>query len=90
MHDLARERSPLEVIDGRVLACFIDDPLGVELRHSIGVHNILWESDYPHADGIWPDSRTKAKETMADVPDDDVRAMVEGNARRVFRFPAAV
>jgi predicted TIM-barrel fold metal-dependent hydrolase len=88
MAPAARNQPPHEVLDGRVLYCFIDDPLGVQLRDSIGVHNLLWESDYPHADGIWPDSRTKIKEVLADVPDSEARMIVEQNARRVFRFPA--
>ncbi len=29
-------------------------PIGVALRHEIGVDNICWEQDYPHSDSSWP------------------------------------
>jgi predicted TIM-barrel fold metal-dependent hydrolase len=36
---------------------FMEDDLGVELREHIGVDNMLWGSDYPHAESTWPRSR---------------------------------
>jgi predicted TIM-barrel fold metal-dependent hydrolase len=82
-----KETRPSDVVRSNVYGCFIDDPLGVKLRHDIGVRNIMWESDYPHADSLWPKSRENAQRVFADVPDQEVRQIVETNARRVFRFP---
>jgi hypothetical protein len=48
------------------------------------VDNLLWESDFPHMDSLWPHSRTFLEKTLADVPDDDARKIGELNARRVF------
>jgi predicted TIM-barrel fold metal-dependent hydrolase len=47
-------RLPSEVFKDHFLTCFINDPVGVEMRHKIGVDNICWEMDYPHSDASWP------------------------------------
>src|SRR5207249_3141662 len=36
---------------------FMEDDLGVQLRDTIGVDNMLWGSDFPHAESTWPKSR---------------------------------
>jgi predicted TIM-barrel fold metal-dependent hydrolase len=77
---------PSDLIRQHVWACFIDDPVGLRERHTIGVDRILWESDYPHADSLWPHSRTNAEKVFADIPTDEVRRIVETNARDLFSF----
>lgn len=77
---------PRELFAQSIFGCFIDDEAGLALRHEVGVTNILWEADYPHADSSWPRSRDRATEQFAAIPDAEVRLMAEDNARRVFRF----
>ena len=48
------EQQPSEVFREHFLTCFISDPVGVKLRHDIGIDNICWEADYPHSDSMWP------------------------------------
>ena len=50
------DRLPSEVFREHFLTCFIADPVGVQLRHLIGIDNIAWECDYPHSDSSWPDA----------------------------------
>jgi predicted TIM-barrel fold metal-dependent hydrolase len=80
------DRRPSDVVREHIYSCFIDDPVGVGLRHDIGIERLLWESDYPHADSLWPNSRANAQKVFADVPTDEVRRIVETNARDLFRF----
>jgi hypothetical protein len=47
----------------------------------------MMEIDFPHSDSNWPNSRKRASEALANVPDDEVEMMVETNARRMLRFP---
>ncbi len=56
---------PSEVFRERFLTCFISDPVGIKLRHDIGIDNIAWECDYPHSDSSWP----AAPEELAEVTD---------------------
>jgi predicted TIM-barrel fold metal-dependent hydrolase len=80
---------PSEMFAGHVYGCFIDDEVGLEQRHRIGLSQIMWESDYPHADSAWPCSRERLAGRVADVPDDEVRLIVEANARQLFGIPAS-
>ena len=32
------------------------DPIGVRLIDVLGEDNVMWGSDFPHPDGVWPDS----------------------------------
>jgi predicted TIM-barrel fold metal-dependent hydrolase len=86
--DINTERTPSELFDDHIFGCFVSDGAGLEQRHRIGVDNILFESDYPHSDCNWPHTRKLLAESLVDVPDDEARLIVEGNARRIFRFPA--
>ena len=58
----------------------------VELRHAIGLENILWGSDYPHPEGTWPMTRRHLLETFRGVPEDELGLMLGGNAARVYGF----
>jgi predicted TIM-barrel fold metal-dependent hydrolase len=49
----------------------------------------MWECDYPHGDTSWPHSRKRVEEMLADVAADEAAAIVEGNARRLFRLSPA-
>jgi predicted TIM-barrel fold metal-dependent hydrolase len=77
---------PSELFRSHVWGCFIDDYHGLACRESIGVKNILWEGDYPHADSNWPHARKHASEQLADVPDEEAHLIVELNARQLFNF----
>jgi predicted TIM-barrel fold metal-dependent hydrolase len=58
----------------------------VELREVIGVDKIMWGSDYPHAEGTWPETGKWLREAFAGVPSDELGAMLGGNAARVYGF----
>jgi predicted TIM-barrel fold metal-dependent hydrolase len=80
---------PSELFREHFWGCFIDDEHGLENRHLIGVDRIMLEIDYPHSDSNWPNSRKRANEVLANVPDEEAEMIVEGNARRLLRFPRA-
>jgi Amidohydrolase len=41
---------------GRVYACIFDDETGLRNRDAIGMDQICFETDYPHAQATWPDT----------------------------------
>jgi predicted TIM-barrel fold metal-dependent hydrolase len=55
-------------------------------RHLIGVDKLMWGSDYPHLEGTWPDTMPALRETFAEVPEDEARAMLGRNACEAFGF----
>jgi predicted TIM-barrel fold metal-dependent hydrolase len=58
----------------------------VELRHTLGVGNMMWGSDLPHVEGTYPKSRQHLAELFAGVPREEVEAIVGMNAARVMNF----
>jgi predicted TIM-barrel fold metal-dependent hydrolase len=80
------DRLPSDVFREQVVTCFIDDPVGIEVRHRVGIDTICWESDYPHSDSTWPTSPEYVAKSMNGVPDNEVDAMTHANAMRHFRF----
>ncbi|CAN5258175.1 amidohydrolase family protein [soil metagenome] len=79
---------PSEVFREHFLTCFISDPVGVNLRHQIGIDNIAWEMDYPHSDSMWPGApeELSAAFTNHQVPDDEINKMTYENACRWYSF----
>jgi len=66
---------------------FQDEPLSEEVIGNVGVDNIIWGSDYPHPDGIWPDSRTIIDRNLGNLPDAIMSKLVCGNAEKLYRIP---
>ena len=65
---------------------FMEDDLGVELRQHIGVDNMLWGSDFPHAESTWPQSAQFLDRIFAGVPEADRRKITSDNAAKLFGF----
>jgi predicted TIM-barrel fold metal-dependent hydrolase len=79
---------PSEVFREHFLTCFISDPVGVKLRHEIGLDNIAWEADYPHSDSMWPGAPEELYDVLThnNVPDDEINKMTHENAMRWYSF----
>jgi predicted TIM-barrel fold metal-dependent hydrolase len=63
---------------------FIREPFTVQVRHHIGVDNLMWSTDYPHHRHDWPYSRRVVEESFIGVPADEKRKMVCDNARVLY------
>jgi predicted TIM-barrel fold metal-dependent hydrolase len=77
---------PSEVFREHFLTCFIADPVGLKLRHDIGMDNIAWELDYPHSDSSWPTAPEELLEHAAGVPDDELNKITYENAMRWYSY----
>jgi hypothetical protein len=80
------DKLPSEVFREHFLTCFISDPVGIQLRHQIGIDNIAWECDYPHSDSSWPTAPEELAAAVAGVPDDEVEKITWRNASRWYSF----
>jgi predicted TIM-barrel fold metal-dependent hydrolase len=65
---------------------FMEDDVGVQLRDRIGVENMLWGSDYPHAEATFPRSQQFLDRMFAGVPEADLRKITSENAAKMFQF----
>jgi len=59
-----------------------------EVRYigTLGVDRIMWGTDAPHPEGSAPYTTEALRTTLHDVPVDDCRAMLGGNAARAYGF----
>ena len=64
--------------------CFFRDQHGIDSLDKVGVDNVTFETDYPHTDSTWPDTKQVATELMAGVPGDAVEKIMRGNAIRML------
>jgi hypothetical protein len=64
----------------QVYGCFFRDQHGIESLDSIGVDHVTFETDYPHSDSTWPDTKQIAEEMFADLDDATTHKIVRGNA----------
>ena len=51
---------PSTYVKGRIYGCIFDDLHGLKSREAVGMDYILFEADFPHANGTWPDTRAVA------------------------------
>jgi predicted TIM-barrel fold metal-dependent hydrolase len=50
----------------------------------MGVETLMWGSDYPHADGVWPESSKYIEEQFGDLPADYTHKITCENAGRFY------
>lgn len=71
----------------RNMACtFMDDEVGLKLRHLVGIENILWSTDFPHPATTWPHSRAVVDRQFADVPAAERDLITCGNSARIYNL----
>ena len=49
----------------QIFGCFFRDQHGLDALDKVGVDNITFETDYPHTDSTWPDTKKVAEEMIA-------------------------
>ena len=69
-----------------MFATFEEDEFGIANRYEIGVENLCWATDYPHPDSTWPESQQVIHTHFDDVPVEEMRLMVGGNAARIYKL----
>ncbi len=79
-------RPPSEYVKAHCLWGFQDNPVGVYMRHFIGIDHVMWANDFPHAESDWPNSKAVIERNFAGVPEDEKNKMVAGNAIRFFHL----
>ncbi len=70
---------PSEYVRRHILWGFQRDPAGVELRHWMGLENLIGGSDFPHQESEYPNSMKVIEQNFQNVPESERHAMVCGN-----------
>ncbi|MEE9561206.1 MAG: amidohydrolase family protein, partial [Acidiferrobacterales bacterium] len=67
-------------------ATYQSDRIGIKLLDDLGVENVMWGSDFPHPDGVWPDSQEFINKELGHLPADVRYKIVCENAARLYGF----
>ena len=68
----------------QIYGCFFRDRHGIDSIEKCGVDNVTFETDYPHSDSTWPNTREVAEDLMGHLPDELIYKLVRGNAIKML------
>ena len=75
---------PSDLFRRQIYVDFWYEMAGIELRHTVGVDKIMWESDYPHIASTYPKSWSFVDQTLAGVPEPERKKMLYENALNLY------
>ena len=78
--DIGLKMKPSDYWRRQCKATFQFDTVGARMLDLIGVESVMWGSDYPHGDGVWPDSDEYIEQQFAHLPADVNRKITCDNA----------
>jgi uncharacterized protein len=84
--DLSLTMPPSEYWRRQCWATYQTDPVGLKLLDELGVDKVMWGSDFPHPDGVWPDSKEYIERETGHLSPDVRRKIVCDNAARLYGF----
>ena len=87
--DLTLTMKPSDYWRRQCFATYQSDPVGIRLIDILGEDNVMWGSDFPHPDGVWPDSQDFIARELGDVAPAIRRKIVCDNAARLYGFRTA-
>ncbi len=88
-HDLDLTMPPSGYWRRQMAATFQIDPAGLVAAERIGVTNIMWGNDFPHGDGVWPDSHEAIERQCTGIDPDVRRRVFYENARDLYGLAEA-
>ena len=66
---------------------FQKESVAGDVIHLIGEDNVIWGSDYPHPDGVWPDSQKVIENNLRNLASETAWRKVEcDNAAKLYGF----
>jgi predicted TIM-barrel fold metal-dependent hydrolase len=77
---------PSDLYRRHFYGCFFRDRHGVRSLDDIGVDTVTFETDYPHPDSTWPDSRAVAEEETKGLDRETIEKVIRGNAIRMLQL----
>ena len=83
-HDLGLKMKPSEYWRRQCRATFQFDRIGTKMVEEMGAETLMWGSDYPHPDGIWPESSKYIEEQFAGLKPEVVRMITCENAGKFY------
>jgi predicted TIM-barrel fold metal-dependent hydrolase len=77
-------RKPSEYWHRQCHVSFQTESSAGPVLHLTGYDNVMWASDFPHPDGLWPDSQKFIEAQFVGIPEEAKHKMIYGNAARLY------
>jgi predicted TIM-barrel fold metal-dependent hydrolase len=77
---------PSEYVRKHTWFTFHQDRTSVTYRSKIGTTQLMWASHFPDEESEWPDNRQQAVRVTSEVAPGDQRALLAGNAAKLYRL----
>ena len=71
---------------GRIFGCFTSDETGLKNIDAVGEDNVCFETDYPHTDTTWPNSKEYCEKILAGLDEATAYKILRGNAIRMLEL----
>jgi len=81
--DLTLTMKPSDYWHRQCRATYQSDEIGLRLLDILGEDNVMWGSDFPHPDGVWP---TFIEKELGHLTDATRHKIVCGNAAKLYCF----
>ena len=78
------EEPPSSYFHRHFWATFEDDRPGLLTRELLNIDHLMWGSDYPHTEGVFPHSQEKISEDFVGIPEDETHKIVGENAAALY------
>ena len=78
------ETKPSELFKRQIWATFQEDYATMSLVPFFGEDHLLWASDYPHPDGVWPNSLKAVERQMKDLSPALRQKLTHDNAAKLY------
>jgi len=84
---IALETKPSELFKRQIYATFQEDHVAISLIPFFGDGHLLWASDYPHPDSVWPNSRAAIERQMRNLSPEMRQKLTHDNAAHLYALP---
>ena len=85
-HNLSMPNKPSEYWSRQGYSTYQHEIGLPEFLPMVGVDNVVWGSDYPHPDGIWPESQKWIEEDLAGIAPEARRKITRDNTGKLYGF----
>ena len=83
-HDVRLRSMPSQYVRDHCMFSFITDRLAMKYRYDIGLDNLMWGSDFPHAVGSFPHTKEFMSEIFLGVPEEEKRKVLLDNPCKFY------
>ena len=77
---------PSTYVRRNVFGCIFADRHAIESAEEIGIKNLMFETDFPHADGSYPSTYDHIRQQFDGIDEHTTHQILRGNAIRLFQL----